>query len=83
MADVVSTGLATAIAAWTAALLADSSSPQPSYSLDGKSVSQGEWRDGLMKLIADAQNVINQRSPQIVWSNPYGCWPYGYGGYGS
>ncbi len=79
MADVVSTSLATSIAAWTAALLADSTAPQPTYSIDGKSVSQAEWRDNLMKLIKDAQDAINQRSPTITWNGPGYWWPGAYG----
>lgn len=71
MADAVGTALAAAIAGWVAALQADSAAPQPSYSLDGKSVSQQEWRAGLTKLIEDAQNVINQRAPTITWSGPF------------
>lgn len=77
VADVVSTSLATSIAAWTAALAADSTAPQPTYSLDGKSVSQAEWRTALIANIKEAQDAINQRSPTIVWSNPFGWGNYG------
>ena len=72
MADVVTTALQAAIAGWSAALQADATSPQPSYSQDGKSVSQAEWRDKLLKNIEDAQNQINARNPTITWSGPYG-----------
>lgn len=80
MADVVTIALQTTIAQWSAALQADSVSPQPSYSLDGKSVSRNEWRTALLKQIADGQDVINQRNPTVTWSGPFGgngCWGYG------
>ena len=79
MADVATVALQTCINNWSAALQADSTSPQPSYSIDGESVSQNEWREHLQQLIADAQNTINQRNPTITWSGT-GCWhPWGYG----
>lgn len=51
---------------WAAALLADSTSPQPSYSLDGQSVSRQEWRDGLAKGIESLNKTINAMSPYVV-----------------
>jgi soluble cytochrome b562 len=62
----VAENLTTAIAGYAAALAADSVSPQASYSLDGKSVSRNEWREGLQKLIDNLQKTINQQTPYIV-----------------
>ena len=50
--------LQASIANWAAALAADSTTPQPTYSLDGESVNQAEWRSGLLKDIRDAQETI-------------------------
>lgn len=67
MADSVTTALQTTIAGLSAALAADSANPQPSYTLDNKSVSQNEWRESLTKQIKELQDAINQRSPTINW----------------
>lgn len=75
MADTTTTALQAAIALWAAQLQADAASPQPTYTIDGKNVQRNEWRENLQKLIADAQNTINQRNPTIVWNNPLGNWP--------
>lgn len=74
MADVAAIALQTCITNWAAALQADSVSPQPSYMIDGKSVSRSEWRTSLQQLIADAQDTINQRSPTITWTGCFHPW---------
>lgn len=62
----VASDLSTAIAGYAAALAADSVSPQPSYTLDGKSVSRNEWREGLQRMIVELQKTVNALSPYIV-----------------
>lgn len=54
------------------ALNADLVSPEPSYSLNGKTVSRTEYRAGLQKVVDDAQarlkavnQMVNQRTPYI------------------
>jgi hypothetical protein len=51
---------------WSAALVADSSSPQPSYALDGKAVSRSEWRESLFKQILEANKMINMVNPYMI-----------------
>jgi 23S rRNA A2030 N6-methylase RlmJ len=58
--------LQTMVTNWSAALVADSTSPQPSYSLDGKDVKRDEWRDGLFKKILEANKMINALNPYVV-----------------
>jgi hypothetical protein len=48
------------------ALAADAVSPQPSYALDGQSVSRNEWRAGLMKMIIDLNKTINALNPYVI-----------------
>lgn len=62
----VAENLATTIAGYAAALAADSVSPQPSYTLDGKSVSRNEWREGLQRMIAELTQLGNGYTPYIV-----------------
>ncbi len=58
--------LQTMITNWSAALVADSISPQPSYHIDNKEVKQQEWRDALLKNIQTANQTINMVSPYII-----------------
>ena len=51
---------------YATALATDSVSPQPSYSLDGQSVSRQEWRDGLLKMIVELNKTINAMGPYVV-----------------
>lgn len=62
----VTDNLNTAIANYVQALALDSINPQPSYTLDNKSVSQNEWRDGIQKLIEALQKQVNALNPYIV-----------------
>ncbi len=62
----VSENLETTIAGYATALAADSDSPQPSYTLDGKSVSRNEWREGLQRLIDALQKTVNRMTPYVV-----------------
>ena len=62
----VSENLEATIAGYATALAADSVSPQPSYTLDGKSVSRNEWREGLQRLIDALQKTVNAMSPYVV-----------------
>ena len=62
----VADNLNTTIAGYAAALAADSVSPQPSYTLDGKSVSRNEWREGLQRLITALQQTVNQQAPYVI-----------------
>ncbi len=62
----VAENIAVAIAGYAVALAADSVSPQPSYSLDGKSVSRNEWREGLTKLITELSKIANAQAPYVV-----------------
>ncbi len=63
-----STDYDTMIASWEAALLADSASPQPTYTLDGKTVGQAEWRDHLQANISKARRQRNTRFPYVYRS---------------
>ena len=60
------TDLQTILNNYQSALAADSANPQPSYSLDGQSVSRNEWRDSLLKAIVQLQQTINAQNPYIV-----------------
>lgn len=62
----VAENLTTTIAGYAAALAADSANPQASYTLDGKSVSRNEWREGLARMIDALQATLNARAPYIV-----------------
>lgn len=62
----VADNLNTAIAGYATALAADSVNPQPSYTLDNKSVSRNEWREGLQKLIDALQKTVNAQNPYVV-----------------
>jgi hypothetical protein len=64
----VSDNLNTTIAGYATALAADSVSPQPSYTLDGKSVSRNEWRESLERLMEALQKQVNALSPYCVVS---------------
>lgn len=48
------------------ALVTDAASPQPSYSLDGKSVSRNEWREGLQRQLIEWNKVLIQLNPYII-----------------
>lgn len=56
---------------YAAALAADSVSPQPSYSIDGKSVSRNEWRDSLLRQIKELNELILLASPYEYHVRPY------------
>lgn len=43
---------------YVAALLTDSTSPKPSYSWEGRSVSRAEWRTALMENIKSVSDLI-------------------------
>lgn len=58
--------LNTTIAGYAAALAADSVAPQASYTLDGKSASRNEWREGLQKLIDALQATVNGMAPYRI-----------------
>ncbi len=45
------------------ALVDDSASPQPTYSLDGESVSREAWRDNLLKLVKEMNELIQIYQP--------------------
>ena len=60
------TDLQTVLNNYQSALAADSVSPQPSYSLDGQTVSRNEWRDSLLRAIVQLQQTINAQNPYIV-----------------
>ncbi len=62
----VSENLTTAITGYATALALDSVSPQPSYTTDGRSVSQQEWREGLQRLIEALQKQINALNPYVI-----------------
>ena len=62
----VTDSLNTAIAGYAVALAADALNPAPSYSLDGKSVSRNEWREGLQRMIVELQKTLNALHPYIV-----------------
>ena len=62
----VAENIATTIAGYAEALAADSVNPRTSYSLDGKSVSRNEWRDGLARLIVELNKFANAQSPYVV-----------------
>ena len=62
----VADSLNAAIAGYAAALAMDSANPQPSYTLDGKTVSRNEWREGLDRLIKSLQQTVNAQTPYIV-----------------
>lgn len=62
----VLTDLQTAVSGYAAALAADASSPQPSYSIDGQSVSRQEWRDGTLKMIIELNKVIVALDPYVI-----------------
>ena len=49
-----------------AALAADAVSPQPSYTINGKSVSRNEWRTSLIQASADLKKQINMYQPYII-----------------
>lgn len=48
-----------------AALLADSADPQPTYSLDGESISRQEWRKGVQEQIKEYTELIITEEPFI------------------
>ncbi len=62
----VADNLNAAIAGYATALALDAVNPQPTYALDGKSVSRNEWREGLQKLIDALQKTVNAQAPYIV-----------------
>ncbi len=62
----VSDNLNAAIAGYASRLALDSVNPQPSYSLDGKSVSRNEWREGMQRLIDSLAKTINALNPYVV-----------------
>ncbi|MBP3956464.1 hypothetical protein J8F10_14380 [Gemmata sp. G18] len=62
----VAENLNTTIAGYATALAADSVNPQPTYTLDGKTVSRNEWREGLARLITALQKTVNAQSPYVV-----------------
>lgn len=62
----VTDNLNTTIANYATALALDSVSPQPSYTLDNKSVSQNEWREGIQKIMEALQRQVNALNPYIV-----------------
>lgn len=58
--------LQTAINGLEAALAADAANPQPSYTLDGKSVQRSEWRTSLMDAIEAMKRHVNAYQPYLV-----------------
>jgi hypothetical protein len=64
----VSDNLNQTIAGYATALAKDSCNPQPSYTLDGKSVSRAEWRAGLEALIVELTKTVNALNPYCVVS---------------
>lgn len=58
--------LQTAIAGIESALATDAANPQPSYSLNGKSVSRNEWRTSLIEALEGLKRQVNQYQPYIV-----------------
>lgn len=64
----VSDNLNTTIAGYATALAKDSCNPQPSYTLDGKTVSRNEWREGLERMINELTKTVNALNPYCVVS---------------
>lgn len=64
----VTDNLNTTIAGYATQLALDSANPQPSYTLDGKSVSRNEWREGLQRMINELQKTVNGLNPYCVVS---------------
>lgn len=58
--------LQTAIQGLESALAADSVNPQATYTLDGLTVSQNEWRENLTNTIAALKKQVNQYQPYII-----------------
>ena len=48
---------------YIAALKTDSTSPKPSYSWEGRSVSRGEWRKELIENVKQISELINALDP--------------------
>jgi hypothetical protein len=49
---------------YLAALAADAANPVPSHNIDGIQVSANEWREQLLKRIADINKLLNAFNPQ-------------------
>lgn len=60
------TDLQAAIQGLESALAADSSNPQPTYSLNGKTVSRTEWRTSLIQALEGLKQQVNQYVPYII-----------------
>lgn len=73
MPSIDTTALQTMITNWLAALVADSVNPQPTIKIDGREVSNQEWRDGLLKSIADASLLINKVNTYVVVTKQVLC----------
>ena len=60
------TDLQAAIQGLESALAADSANPQPTYSLNGKTVSRTEWRTSLIQALEGLKQQVNQYVPYII-----------------
>jgi hypothetical protein len=54
-----------------AALTADSINPQPSYSVGGQSVSRSEWRESLLRQVADLNKMAQILNPLEIRAQIY------------
>lgn len=54
-----------------AALTADSVSPQPSYSVGGQSVSRAEWRESLLRQVAELNKMAQILNPVEIRAQIY------------
>ena len=58
--------LQTAISGIESALAADAANPQPSYTLDGKTVQQNEWRTSLIQALESLKRQVQAYQPYII-----------------
>lgn len=64
----VADNLNTTIAGYVAALALESANPQPTNTLNGKTVSRNEWREGLQRMIDSLTKTVNGLNPYCVVS---------------
>ena len=56
------------ITGWLTELYEDSLDPKPDYSLDGQTVSRAAWREGLMRMVKEAQELATMLDPYELHS---------------
>ncbi len=64
----VADNLNATIAGYVAALAADADNPQPTVTIDGKTVDRNVWREGLQRQIVALQKTVNGLNTYCVVS---------------